>query len=164
MRIPDGFDPFSRVELVIESEQYEHNIVAQFYKRNVRDYYDLEGKKVTLGGEIREDQPHLLRNPTHLDEPQRESKYTYEPLTLRGRIYDLRRIHDGLGGPGKIDLVLHDDTFFSQVECIFATDEERDKLTAVKLGDTILIGGYVTLLNGQPMTLVGPDHIEQVTE
>lgn len=164
VRIPDGFDPFSKVELVIDSEQYEHDIIAQFYKRYVRDYYDLEGEKVTLGGEIREDQPHLLRNPTHVDEPQKESKYTCKPLTLRGRIYDMRRIHDGLGGPGKIDLVLHDDTFFAQIECIFATEEERNKLTAVKPGDRILISGCVTLLNGQPMILVGPDHIEPVTE
>ena len=164
VRIPDGFDPFSRVDLVIDSEQHEHDVIAQFFKRNVKDYYGLEGKKVTLSGEIKEDQPHLLRNPTHLDEPQRESKYTCEPLTLRGRIYDMRKIHDGLGGPSKIDLVLHDDTFFAQVECIFATEEERDKLTAVKLGDRVLISGYVTLLNGQPMVLVGPDHIEQITE
>ena len=164
VRIPDDFDPFSRVDLIIDSEQYEHDITAQFYKRYVRGYYGLEGKKVTLGGEIREDQPQLLRNPTHLDDPQREPKYTYERLTLRGRIYDMRTIHDGLGGPGKIDLVLHDDTFFAQVECIFATEEERDKLTAVKLGDRILISGYVTVLNGQPMILVEPDHIEQVTE
>ena len=164
VRIPDGFDPWSSVELVIDSEQCEHDIIAQFNKRYVRDYYGLEGKKVTLGGEIREDQPHLLQNPTHLDEPQRESKYTCERLTLRGRIYDMRRIHDGLGGPGKIDLVLHDDTFFAQVECIFMTEEERDKLTVVKLDDRILISGYVTLLNGQPMTLVGPEHIEKITE
>ena len=164
VRIPYGFDPWSSVELVIDSEQYEHDIIAQFYKQNVRDYYGLEGKKVTLGGEIREDQPRLLGNPTHLDDPQRESKYTCERLTLRGRVYDMRRIHDGLGGPGKIDLVLHDDTFFAQVECIFATEEERDKLTAVKLDDRILISGYVTLLNGQPMTLVGPEYIEKITE
>ena len=164
VRIPEGFDPSSRVELVIDSEQSEHDIIAQFNKQDVKDYYGLEGKKVTLGGEIREDQPHLLRNPTHLDDPQREPKYTCERLTLRGRIYNMRKIHDGLGGPGKIDLVLHDDTFVVQVECIFATEEERDKLTAVKLGDRVLISGYVTLLNGQPMILVGPDHIEQVTE
>ena len=76
----------------------------------------------------------------------------------------MRKVHNGLGGNSKIDLVLHDDIFFTQVECIFATEEEREQLTGVKLGDRILIRGYVTLLNGQPMMLVGPDHIEQVAE
>ena len=164
VRIPDDFNPFSIVELVIDSEEHEHDIIAQFYKRYVSSYYGLEGKKVTLVGKIGEDQPHLLREPTLWGEPEREHKYTCERRTLRGRIYDMRKVHNRLGGNSKIDLVLHDDIFFTQVECIFATEEERDQLTGVKLGDKILIRGYVTLLKGQPMMLVGPDHIEQVAE
>ena len=61
VRVPDGFDPFGTVEVVIDSEHHEHDITVQFYKRNVRDYYDLEGESVTLVGEISADKPQLLQ-------------------------------------------------------------------------------------------------------
>ena len=56
------------------------------------------------------------------------------------------------------------DANLTQVECLFSTDEERKKLTGVKLGDEILISGHVTLLNGKPIVLVGPELVEQVTD
>ena len=164
VRIPGGFDPFSIVELVIESDEHECEVVAQFYKRNIEDYYGLEGETVTLIGKVREDQPFVLPHPNHLDEPRRETKYTSERRMLRGSIYDIRKVHSAFGGHEKIDLALYDDTFFTQVQCFFLTDEERAKLNQVNLGDNILISGHVTLLNGKPIILAGPDQIEKVIE
>ena len=162
VNIPDGFDPYSIVELVIDSDQ--HDGIAQFYKRNTEDYYGLEGERVTLLGEATEDQPHLLPHPRHLVEPTREVRYTSERRTLRGSIHDIRIVHSVFGGTGKVDLSLYDDTFFTQVECFFVTEEEHHKLKEVSLGDKVLISGCVTLLNGQPTILVGPDHLEKLTE
>ena len=164
VNIPDGFDPLSIVELVIDSDQHEHDVTAQFYKRSVKDYYGLEGEKVALVGEVREDQPYLLPHPSHLDELRRELGYTSERRTLKGSIYDIRIVHSAHGGSGKLNLALWDETFFTQVECLFVTDEEREQLREFNLGDNVLISGCVTLLNGQPMLLVGPDRIEKLTE
>ena len=164
VRIPKGFDPFSIVELVIESDQHEADVTAQFYKRNVWDYYGFEGERVTLAGRIREDQPHVLLHPNHVDVSRRGPRYTCERRTLRGSIYDMRMVNSVFGGAQQVNLVLYDDTYFAQVECFFATDEERDMLKEAKLGDKILISGCVMLLNGQPMILVGPEHIANVLE
>ena len=64
--------------------------------------------------------------------------------------HDLRIVHSVFGGTGKVDLSLYNDTFFTQVECFFVTEEEHHKLKEVSLGDKVLISGCVTLLNGQP--------------
>ena len=61
-------------------------------------------------------------------------------------------------------LALWDETFFTQVECFFATEGERDQLKDVNLGDKVTISGCVTLLNGKPMLLVAPARIEKLTE
>ena len=164
VRIPDGFDPFSIVELVLDSDQHERDVVAQFYKRNVEDYYGLEGKRVTLIGEITEGRPHLLPHPNHRDKSKREIGYTYERRTLRGSIHDMRIVHSAFGGAGKLDLSLYDETFFTQVECFFVTDDECDNLKEFSLGDKVQISGHVTSLNGQPTILVGPNHLEKVIE
>ena len=164
VRVPDGFDPFGTVEVVIDSDHHEHDITVQFYKRNVRDYYDLEGERVTLVGEISADEPQLLQRANYLDDLKREPRYTTEALTMRGSIYDIRVIHPALSGSGKVALALYDETFFTQVECFFVTDEERDMLKALQLGDEIQISGSVTLLNGQPTILVQPSCIERVVE
>ena len=164
LRIPDGFDPFSIVELVIDSDQHGYEIVAQFYKRNVKDYHGLEGKRVTLVGRVREDRPHLLPHPSHLDEPRRQSIYSSERRSLKGSVHDIRVVHSAHGGPGKIDLSLWDETFVTQVECFFVTEEERDRLKNINLGDKVVITGHATLLNGIPILLVGPDRIELLTE
>lgn len=162
VRIPEGHDPFGIVELVIESEHDRKNTTALFFRRDVTQYYGLENQSVRLIGESREDEPQILRRPTHLDEPERDRTYSSEILTLRGSVHDMRIVHSAFGGAGKLNLVLFDDTFFTQVECFFVTDEERDKIQEVSLGDKVLIRGLVTLLNGKPLILVGPEHIERV--
>ena len=164
VKTPEGFDPFSVVDLVIDSDQHEHDVIAQFYKRYARDYYGLEGERVTLIGEVREDQPYVLPHPNHMGEPERKLAYTSERRTLRGSIHDIRIVHSAFGAPEKATLALWDETFFTQVECFFVTNVERDQLKEFDLGDEVMISGCVTLLNGEPMILVGPDHIEKVLE
>ena len=164
VRVLDGFDPFGTVEVVIDSDHHEHDITVQFYKRNVRDYYDLEGERVTLVGEISADKPQLLQRANFLDDLKREPKYTLDSLTLRGSVYDIRVVHSAFGGSDKVALALYDETFFTQVECFFVTDKERDMLKELQLGDRILISGRVTLLGGQPTILVQPSCIEKAVE
>lgn len=164
VNIPDGFDPLSIVELVIDSDRHCDDVVAQFYKRNVEDYHGLEGKRVALGGHIREDRPHLLQHPRHVGEAEREDGYVSERRTLKGSIHDIRIVHDTRGGRGKLDLSLWDETYFTQVECFFVTDEERDQLNGFNLGEEILLSGWVTSLNGKPVVLVQPTHIAKVVE
>lgn len=164
LTIPDGFDPWSPVKLVIDSDQHKYPITAIFNRRDVEKYYGLKEKKVKLVGKISKSQPHILQGAHHLDKLNREPKYTSEHLMLRGLIYDIRIFHPKFGGAGKVDLVLYDKTFFTEVECFFVTDEECDKLNEVRLGDEILISGTVMLLNGLPVILVGPDCIKRVIE
>ncbi|MYB47820.1 MAG: hypothetical protein F4X72_00840 [Dehalococcoidia bacterium] len=164
VRVPDGFNPHSTVEVVIDSEHHQNDITVHFYKRNVSDYYDLEGERVSLVGEISADKPRLLQHASYLDDLKRESKYTSESLTLRGSVYDIRMVHSAFGGSDKVILALYDETFFTQVECFFVTDKERDMLKELQLGDRILISGQVTLLSGQPTILVQPSCIEKAAE
>lgn len=35
--IPDGYDPLSIVEVVIDSDRHEDEVIAQFYKRHVEN-------------------------------------------------------------------------------------------------------------------------------
>ena len=164
VNIPDGYDPFSMVELVIDADRHEDEVIAQFYRRSVENYYGFEGKRVALFGNIREELPHLLLHSSHLDEPKREDRYASERRTLKGSIHDIRTVHPAQGKPGKVNLSLWDETYFTQVDCFFVTDKEREQLRECNLGDTILISGCVTLLNGQPVVLVQPTHIERVVE
>ena len=90
--------------------------------------------------------------------------YTSGCRTLKGSVYDIRIVHSAHGGTGKVNLALWDETFFTQVECFFVTGEERDQLKDINLGDKVLIRGCITLLNGKPMLLVGPERIEKVVE
>ena len=167
VRVPEGFDPFSIVEVIIDSDHHQYDVTAQFYKRNVKDYYGLEGKRVRLTGYTREDESHLLKGSQHLDhweELPKEPSYVSEDRTLRGSVYDLKASPGPFGPITKFNLVLYDKTFFTLVECFFLTDEEREKLKGVSLGDEIMISGCVTLLDGEPVILVRPDLVEQVTE
>ncbi len=164
VRIPDGFDPYGVVEVVVNSEERQREVVAQFYKRDAEDYHGLDGKWVSLVGEIRADEPDLLLWPSHRDEPTGGPTYHSECRTLRGVIYDIRVVHAAYGQPGKVELALWDETFFTQVECFFATEKERDQLKGVNLGDRITISGCVTLLDGKPMLLVAPALIERLTK
>ena len=167
VKIPEGFDPISLVEVVIDSDHHEHDVTTFFYKRNVSDYFGIEGNRVALAGYVREDEPHLLKDPQLLDHEEKSPKepsYSSQGLTLRGSVYDLKASPSLYEKAAGIKLVLYDKTFFTLVECFFLTEEERVKLEGIKHGDHILIRGCVTLLNGKPVALFSPDFVEQVNE
>lgn len=126
--IPDGFDPCSIVELVIDSDRHNDDVIVQFHKRSVENYYGFEERRVVLAGRIREDQPNLLLHPSHLEKPEGEDWYASELRTLKGSIYDIRDVYPAHSRLEKLDLALWDETYFTQVECFFVTDKERDRL------------------------------------
>ena len=167
VKIPEGFDPFSLVEVVIDCDHLGHDVTAIFYRRNVGDYFRLEGEQVALTGYVREDEPHLLHGPQILDrcdEPRKEVLYTSEERTLCGSVYDLKASHPLYGQATSFKLVLSDKTFFTLVECFFLTDTERQELSGIHLGDQILISGLVTSLDGKPVMLVRPRQVEKVDQ
>ena len=167
VKIPEGFEPNSLVEVVIDSDRHEHAVTTFFYKRNVSDYFGIEGNRVALAGYVNEDEPHLLHYPRlldHAEEFPKEPSYSSQGRTLRGSVYDLIASPSLSGRATNIKLVLYDKTFFTLVECFFLTEEERGKLAGIKHGDQILIRGCVTLLNGKPVALFSPDFVEQVNE
>ena len=167
VKIPEGYDPFSLVEVVIGCEHLGHDVTAFFYKRNVGDYFRLQGEQVAFTGYAREDESHLLHGPQRLDrleESQREAHYTSEDRTLSGSVYDLKACPPLYGQTTSFELVLSDKTYFTFVQCFFLTERERQELAGIQLGDQILINGLVTSLDGKPAILVQPKHVEQVSE
>ena len=163
IRIPTGFNPFDIVEIVIDSDAHEQVVTAQLSKHQVEKYYGLEGERVELTGLIEKGQPHILRGADHFDE-RRARRYATQRLTLKGAVYDIKTINPTSRRDFKINVVLNDHTFFSTVECFFVTDEERETLKEFNLGDSILISGLVTLLEGRPLILVDPCDIEIVDD
>ena len=161
--IPEGFNPSDLVHLVIDSSWHPEEIMVPFRRSDVRKYYGLTGTKVCILGEISEKNPHLLDRPVYIEEPERHLEYTFQSLTLQGSVHDMRVIHSAFGGAEKVHLVLLDDTFFSQVECFFVTEDERSRLEGIGLGDKIQLSGHVTSQYGYPIVLVGPDRIEIVS-
>ena len=167
VKIPEGFDPFSLVEVVIDCEHLGHDVTALFYKRNVGDYFRLEGKQVALTGYAREDEPRILNGPQRVDrfeETQKEGCYTSEDRTLSGTVYQLKACPPLYGHTTSFKLVLSDKTFFTLVECFFLTERERQELAGIQHGDTIVISGFVTSLDGKPVILSRPNHVEKVLE
>lgn len=164
VRVPDGYDPHATVEVVIDSDHHEQGITAEFYRRNVEDYYSIKGERVVLGGTSYGDEPHVLYSPQHIGETWKSSaSYSSERRTLKGTVYKIWPSETAYGIP-KTNLILKDDTFFSEVDCLFVANEELARLEGVGLGDEILISGHVTSLSGRPISLVGADEIKQVEE
>ncbi len=162
--IPKSYDPHSRVKVVINSDQHEHDITTEFYMHYVESYYGLEGERVVLGGTINECEPYVLINPQHIGEqskPSRVPSYTFENRNLKGSVYNIKTSVTAFG-LSQNSLILKDMTFFSEVECLFLTNEEKGKLEGIHLGNEIFKSGFVTLLNGRPIVMVGPDKIDQV--
>ena len=144
----------------------------EFYKRYPEQYYGLEGKKINVGGFYNPNRPASVRRPDILrvdDREVRERRYSVETRTLQGNIYDVTRPK----GPDRLDTVtlfLQDETYFTMVQCLFLTREEQgqisgtlDRSQQLQLGDRISIRGQVTLQNGLPVVLVGPDSINKLT-
>ena len=162
VRVPESYDPHSRAKVVIDSDHHEDDIIAEFYKCNVEVYYDIEGERVVLGGASYEDEPHILYSPQHIGETWKPSaSYSSDRRTLKGTVYKIWPSETAYGIP-KTNLSLKDETYFSEVDCLFVTNEELAILEGVDLGDEILISGHVTSLSGRPISLVGADEIKQL--
>ena len=164
--IPGGFDPLSQVEVVVQPETYisgaqenirlSQNVTARFRKSQVESYFRLEGENVCLVGWSTEAEPHILDAVHHRDPSSRQPSYAFECRTLRGIVYNLARSEDVSGQAARITLILSDSTYYTKVDCLFLTDEERAQIVDVRLGTEITICGQATLLNGIPVTLVSP--------
>ncbi len=169
--IPEGFDPHSLVEIAIETEKYDR-LTYQVYKSAPEKYFDLEGRKLTLVGDWNPNHPSVLREPNIMATEGKEdldTSYSVETRTLQGTIYDVTRPK----GPDRLDTVnldLQDETYFTMVKCLFLTKEEQGQIATAldsaqhfQLGDRISIQGQVTLKNGLPVVLVGPNTINKLT-
>ena len=172
VEIPDGFDPLIQVEVVVEAELYLNGrsvldnvweVKARFQKSSVESYYGLEGKRVSLVGLSTDAEPHILDHAHHRDVLKRDPSYTFERRTLRGTVYNLTPSVDEQGRTPKVSLVLSDSTFHAKVDCQFLTDEEREIVANVQLGDEVTIHGQVVMNNGRPIALVGPTKVELLT-
>lgn len=163
--VPESFDPYSEVKVVVKSDHHEYDITAILHKRDVEKYYELEGERVLIEGYSSDAESHLLEH-SYFDTKQnliQHPIYKSEHRTLKGSVHNVTR--STVARQQTITtLTLSDMTYFTEVICILSTDEERNRLAGLQLGDEILISGLVTLKNGRPLTLVGPDFIKKIEE
>ncbi len=171
MNIPEGFNPYSTVDVEIETEEYGQ-LTFGVYKRNPEEYYGLKGRKITVGGFYNSNRPATLGRPSLLaidGEEVRNARYSVESRALQGTIYDVNR-PKGPNHSDTVNLFLVDETYFTMVQCLFLTKEEQaqvmrpvDSGQQLQFGDRISIRGQVTLQNGLPVVLVGPNSINKLT-
>ena len=169
--IPEEFDPYSLVEVAIRAEDYGL-LTLELHKRDPEKYYGLEGRNIAVEGYYNPSLPFGLTRPNIVEfegQEARSTSYSVETRTLQGTIYDVTR-PKGLYRLETVNLVLDDETYFTMVQCLFATKEEHDEITGTldsgqhfQLGDRISIQGQVTLRNGLPLVLVGPYNIKKLT-
>ena len=170
VNIPDGFNPHSTVEVSVGTKDYGQ-LTLEFYKRNPEDYHGLEGRHITVGGFYNPNRPTALRRPNIVQiegKERRETSYSVETRTLQGTIYNITRPL-GLDHPATVNLVLKDETYFTMVQCLLVTEEERVQISGTvdsarhfQFGDRISVRGQVTLKNGLPLVLVGPNSINKL--
>ena len=170
VNIPEGCDPYSLVEVAVETEDYGQ-LTFEVHKLDPEQYHGLKGRSLTVIGDYNPNCPAALRRPSirGIDgEENRDTFYSVETRTLQGTIYDVTRPK----GPNRLDtvsLVLQDETYFTMVQCLFLAKEEQDQITGpsgsaqhFQFGDRISIRGRVTLKNGLPVVLVGPNSINKL--
>ena len=168
--VPESFDPHSEVEVLVEPDFYyngrreipfNQEVTARFQKSQVESYYGLEGERVSLTGWSTAAERHILNAASHRDAPRIEPSYALDRCTLHGTVYNLIPAAGPPTRTRKITLVLSDSTYYTSVDCMFVTDIEQEMLNNVQLGDEITISGQATLVNGKPVTLVGPEIVDQ---
>jgi hypothetical protein len=170
VNIPEGCDPYSLVEVAVETEDYGQ-LTFEVHKLDPEQYHGLKGRNLTVIGDYNPNCPAVLRRPSirGIDgKENRDTFYSVETRTLQGTIYDVTRPK----GPHRLDtvsLVLQDETYFTMVQCLFLAKEEQDQITGpsgsaqhFQFGDRISIRGQVTLKNGLPVVLVGPNSINKL--
>ena len=165
VKIPDDFDPNGSVEVVIHPTQYfnglekipiDYDVTATFRKCDVESYFGLEGEEVELGGWVTAAEPSVLKRAQHVNRVNREASYKVDTRTLKGQAYNLVVRESSYRDSTRVTLVLRDMTFYSDVECLFVTEEEKIVAESLQLGAEVTIRGHVMLLNGRPVSLVGP--------
>ena len=165
VKIPDDFDPNGSVEVVIHPKQYfnglekipiDYDVTATFRKCDVESYFGLEGEEVELGGWVTAAEPSVLKRAQHVNRVNREASYKVDTRTLKGQAYNLVVRESSYRDSTRVTLVLRDMTFYSDVECLFVTEKEKIVAESLQLGAEVTIRGHVMLLNGRPVSLVGP--------
>ena len=134
----------------------DNEVFAYVRKADVERYFQIEGEEVSMIGWVTDVEPFILKNAQPNDVLNREASYTTEERTLRGSVYNLVGREDSYKRFSKITLVLRDSTYFSDVDCLFITEEEQASVSDIQLGSEVMISGQVTLLNGRPVSLVRP--------
>ena len=170
VNVPKGFDPHSIVEVAMETEEYGL-LTLEVRKSNPEEYHGLKGRKITVGGFYNPNCPAAVGSPNILAIDGKEAPathYSVETRTLQGTIFDVIR-PKGPDRPDTVILILQDETYFTNVQCLFLTREEQGQITGawdsgqqLQLGDRISIRGQVTLKNGLPVVLVGPNSIKRL--
>ena len=169
INIPDDFDPNSLVEVVIDPTYYfngskqipfDGDVTAGFRRCDVESYFGLEGEEVMLGGRVTAAEPSLLIHAQHIGQFNREASYKVETRTLKGQAYNLISRETSYEDSTKVTLILRDMTFLSDVDCLFITEEEKTAVGSVELGAEVTVSGQVALLNGRPVSLVGPTLVD----
>ena len=169
INIPDDFDPNSLVEVVIDPTYYfngskqipfDGDVTAGFRRCGVESYFGLEGEEVMLGGRVTAAEPSLLIHAQHVGQFNREASYKVETRTLKGQAYNLISRETSYKDSTKVTLILRDMTFLSDVDCLFITEEEKTAVGSVELGAEVTVSGQVALLNGRPVSLVGPTLVD----
>ena len=165
VNIPEGFEPHSQVDVVVQLEAYYdgmtnkesiESVTARFRKSQVESYYGIVGENVCLVGWSTESDPHILDSASHNGTLNRGASYTFEHRTLRGTVFDLKKREKEGEQTAEFTLILDDSTYYTKVDCHFLTDEEREQIVDVRLGAEITIQGQSTLLNGKPVSLFAP--------
>ncbi len=162
VRIPEGFDPHSQVEVLVERDDDGAEVIALFRKADVENYYGIEGNQITVVGYSSDVEPIILHGSQHRDrsgESDAASCYTNEACVLKGGVYDLQTYEIQPGQQG-VRLVLDDCTYWTKVQCMFSTRSEREQLLNIHLGDEILVSGLVSFRDGRPMILVDPQIVD----
>ena len=165
LTIPEGFDPHGPVEAIVDTDDGQQVSVRLFRKADVEHYQGIVGDHVILQAYVYDEQPSVINSAQLLDRigpTQPGTSYTYEYRTLSGTVYNLDRC-EFVGGQRAFRLTLNDATYFSKVECIFSTKEEVGQLADVQLGQHVLIKGQISLRNGRPMVLLGPEILTGVS-
>ena len=163
--IPDGFDPHSPVDAVIDTDDGQEITVNLFRKMEVERYHGIEGARIAFEAYVREDEPSVIDYARLLyrsEHTTAKPSYAQEQGIVSGIVYNLEGC-EFVPGQRAVRLILDDDTYFSRVDCIFSTKEELEQLTNVRLGQHVLVRGQVSLRNGRPIIVLGPEILHDVT-
>ena len=162
---PDGFDPHSPVDAVVDTDDGQEITVNLFRKMEVERYHGIEGARIAFEAYAHEDEPSVIEYARLLYRSEHTTSkpiYSQAQGIVSGVVYNLEGC-DLVPGQRAVRLTLDDTTYFSKVECLFSTKEELEQLTDVQLGQHVLVRGQVSLRNGRPMIVLGPEILHDVT-